>query len=693
MRFISSARAILTASPALLLALATAQPIHAADEPGEQPAAKPVAASASATVQVQAGVKVKANADEEAKPAAEKQPAKPNKEKQAKEKPAVEKPKAEKPAVDKPAPVKPAAEKPAAEQPVAVKPAAPVDDRDNPIPRLMNNLQSENVNVAASAARSLGVVCSPDGKTGAEAKPVIAALIEKLKSPQGAVLRRESATALGNIRAKESLDGLADAMTDEDVEVAMAAGNAVAKILPVDEARAYLQRRGSEEAESVKVAAYDAMAPIAKPEDVEFLSAGLNIDNWRIQMAAVKGLEKAVRAGANLDSDTYDQIAAVLGNEITNAASAAMMMLSNIRNEECVRAAIAAADIRGDGGPTDTTWRNRTWAIRSLNRMGWPTNRPAVNAVIRQLGDPTSNVSGEARSLLAGLRKNHYVTQDSLLPLFIVELEKAEPTQLRAAIMREIGSHVPQQYASRVAGVASRSLDDGLEDKDAWLLRANSITLLGASGWTGSMEQIASCVGDDVPNVRNAAGSALEQLSGLCTDEQRAVVSPLLRKHIEKTLDWRKSAVAARAAGAYPDVSLVEPLVLVLSHSVINVKDSAAHSLAKFAEGDDAELREAVNKQTHAELATNELAWEYGARVLGAVGDAKSIPLLTTILQRGHWRAQSNAATAVAAIAKENKINDKALTEALIKVAQSDILQVQDAANLALRNLAANGGG
>lgn len=559
---------------------------------------------------------------------------------------------------------------------------------ENPVPQLLKNLESDNVTIAAAAARSLGVVFAPGGKGGPEVGEATEALIAKLDSPKGADLRREAATALGRMRAQKAPEPLKKAIADEDVQVAVAAAEAVAAILPTDEARSFLKERGQDESENVKAAVFAALAKIAKPEDADYLAAGLELENWRIQKGAVEGLERAVRSGAQLDPETYDHVAAVLGNEIVNAANASVHFLTHIRNEESLRATIKATRIRGDGSETDGTWRARAMALRTLYHLGWPTCQQALPAIIDNLGDRTANVTNEARRILNWGRKEHYVSQQDLFPILLIQLEKAEPLRLRGGIMREMGNHVDRQYASRVAAVSAKTLEAAMEANEEWTARQHALILLGASGHTGNIETIAQCVHDNVGNVRNAAGTALQELAPLCDAERLAMVPPVLQPLLEKPVDWRKTAIAARAMGYYPSSEAVEPLARLLSHSVINVKDGAADALSQYAASQDETLRESVKKATFAELGSTRGAWEYGSKVLGALKDAEAVPLLITVLRGGDWRTQSNASTAVAQIAEDNKIADKELSDTLIKVAQSEVLQVQDAANQALRVLA-----
>jgi HEAT repeat protein len=555
------------------------------------------------------------------------------------------------------------------------------------VPQLMKNLDSDTVRIASSAARSLGVIFSPGGRGGEEKGEVVGLLIERLESPRGAELRRECAVALGRIRATEATEGLKKAMNDEDVDVAMAAGEAVGQILPIDEARVFLIEQGSGESELVQVAAYHGLAPIAKPEDADFLIRGLKAKNWRTQQAAVGGLERAVRAGAQIEPPAYDAAAGVLGSEITNAANAAVHFFTHVRNPESFRALVAAADTRGDGSASDTTWRNRTYALRAVYHLGWPSNRAALPVVFRNLGDPIANVSNEAKRTLYELRKDHHVSHADLFPAMLVELEKADSLPMRAGIMREMGSQVDRQFASRVAKIASATLEEASKDKAAWPARTYAITLLGASGFTGAMEPIARSVSDDVANVRQAAGRALEALSPVCPPEERAKVAPILQPLLATPVDWRKTAIAARAAGYYSGADAVDPLVKLLSHSVLNVRQGASHGLVAIIDRKDDALRTAVDGQIYSELAGNRRAWEFGSPILGALEDKKAIAQLTKILDEGDWRAQEAAARATARIAAATPINDEALSRALIRAAQSQVVQVQDAANVALREL------
>ncbi len=303
----------------------------------------------------------------------------------------------------------------------------------------MKNLDSDTVHVAGSAARSLGFIFAPGGKGGDELPKVTAMLIERLDSPKGAELRKESATALGRMRAASATEGLKKAMGDEDIEVAMAAGEAVGQILPVDEARAFLIKRAADGSESVLVASYHGLAPISKPEDAAFLIEGLATKNWRSQMDSVRGLQRAVQAGAQLPPEAYDAVAAVMGCEITNAADAASQFCQAIRNSESLRAVLKAAETDGDGD-AERAWRTRAYALRTVYHLGWPVTRDSLPVVIRQLGDRTVNVTNEAKRILATLRKEHLMTQADLFPLLLVELEKAEPLPLARASWKRWGS-------------------------------------------------------------------------------------------------------------------------------------------------------------------------------------------------------------------------------------------------------------
>ena len=568
----------------------------------------------------------------------------------------------------------------------AIRGQAPAADTVS-VPQLIKNLDSPSLKVAASAARSLGVVFAPGGKGGPELTEVTKLLTERLASTSGADLRREAAIALGRMQAASAVEPLTKAMADEDIAVAVAAGEAVGQVLPVDDARKLLLTKAEDPSEQMQTAACSGLAPICKAEDAGVLAKGLAGKNWRLQQAAVKGLERAVRAGAKLEPAQYDAVTLVLGTETPSAADTALHFFTHVRNDESSRALLKAIDTRGDGGKEDATWRVRTYALRTVWHLGWEAQRDAIPAVARQVGDPIANVSNEARRILNNLRKDNIVSQADLFPVLLTELEKAEPLTMRAGLMSEMHGDVDRQYASRVAKAASKTLHDASESKEAWPARAYAARLIGASGYTGDLELLAQCCSDDIQNVRAAAGKALEDLSPLCKAEQRTVVAPILMPLLVKPVDWRKTAVAARAVGYYANPDVVEPLTLLLGHSVINVREGASHALVVIAQSGDAQLAKLVDASIYPELEKNTKAWEYGAHVLGALEDRKAAPLLTTILTKGEWHAQAAAAKAVAQIADKNKLSDQALSDALIQAAQSDVLQVQDAANNALRVL------
>lgn len=561
----------------------------------------------------------------------------------------------------------------------------------DPVPRLMKNIDSGAERVAAGAVRSLGAIFAPGGRGGDEKATAETAIAEKLDAANPLILRREAANALGRMKATTALDALKASIEDDDYGMAIASANAVRSILVVDEARAFLREIADDDAEGVRVAAFDALSQIAAAADRDVLEKGLDSKNWRIQTSAIRGLQRAVRNGARPEPEMYDRIGGFLGSEIANTSNAASEFLHRTRNAESVRALIVAAETHGDGTKSDPTWRTRSTAIRALRHMGWPSNSKAVPAVIRQLGDRTANVTNEARALLNQLREEKRLKRDQLYVMCLVELESSSNLTQQAGIMAEMGNHVPDAYASRVSRVAAKSLaaanaKDG--GKGNWEVRTRSINLLGLSETTGAIEDIAACVSDDVPNVRQAAGAALSRLGRHCNEAQQDKVGEILMPWLLDTRDWRKTAIAARNIGYYPSTNAVAPLVKLLSHGIVNVKDGARHSLVNLVEHEDDGYRDQVQEALMPELKDTDLSWEYGARVLGALRSPETVPTITRMLTHGNWRVKENAAKAVQVLAASQKVEDEGLNNALIRTAQSDIRQVLEASNEALRLLA-----
>lgn len=559
------------------------------------------------------------------------------------------------------------------------QPAAPLS-----VPQLLRNLESDNVNTASSAARTLGVIFAPGGRGGEDKATVVTKLIAHLDSQKGMEIRRQCAIALGSIRAAEAAEPMKKALADDAVEVVIAAGEAVAQVLPVDDARAYLAEVGKGDAPLAKVGAYHGLAIIAKPADAPFLLTGVTSDNWRAQQASVRGLERAVRAGATLEIADYKKIATVLGTDTVNAADAAVHFFTHIHNAN----AIAALEDAADPEVHPANWRQRAKALRAIYHRHWPRNRPQLPLVIRNLGDKTVNVNNEVVGILNDIREKGRVRMHTLMPVLVSELERAKPLRRRAAIMGQMPYEIEPQYASRTAVVAARTLTEAAKDEAEWVAHAQSLRIIGATGYSGVMEDVAKSVDSNVADVRAAAGTALQRVGSVCPPEQAAKVAPLLQPYLTKSVDWRKTAVAAASVGAYANDATIDPLVDLLAHSVLNVRRGASRSLVLIASDADSPLRAKVDTAVHAKLANNPAGWEYAAPVLAALDNPKAITLITKMLRNGDWRTQEAAANAVKSLAANHKISDDALNKALVAASQSEVLQVQRATDNALRELA-----
>jgi len=734
--------------------------------------------------------------------------------------------------------------------------AATAPAKANPIPQLQKNLESLDEHVSSNAARSLGIVFTSRDTSKEQLQKVVDTLMEKLKTGKWTRLRLECIAALGAIRARKAVEALKETMRDENITISFAAGKAIVQVLHADAARTLLKNMGAEESESVQRVVYRTFIELATQDDVEFLMKGLDSKNWQVQMDALRGLERAARAGARMKDAIYAKVASLLGNEIANVAETAMNLLVNVRSADALNTLKKAAETKGDGGSADSSWRTRSYALKAINRIGLPSNESCLSAVIRQLDDSTANVIREAKAVLNSIRANrHYfrvpkedlqrATASYLYPRFLAELEKAESLGLRAKIMREMGAAVPRQYADRVARAAAKSLEDSVKDKSAWDLRNQSlvllgasgaagneaattealkalkkalenrgdggeqnttwrtrsraleafntigyprnkqllplvirqlddptanvlnetrsvltrirknpkaqedylfgillkeleaaeterlkakimiemaetvptryasrtakvasealadslekpaawelrtgaITLLGGSGTTADIEAIAQCVGDNIPNVRQAAGKALIKLSELCEETEKARVISTLLPFVVKSADWRKAAVAASAIGSYPTSEAVKALVRLAGHSVTNVQQSASEALIDFVNSGDKKLRDEVEAAILPAMQSKQETWEYGANVLGALKIEAAFPILVNVLRQGQWRAQVNAINAVVDIASKLEVKDKKVTDTIIRCTHSRVRQVHEAANQALRLL------
>jgi HEAT repeat protein len=564
----------------------------------------------------------------------------------------------------------------------------------NPVPKLLKNLESADGRVAAAAAISLGAIFRDRDEGSADAKKAVDALKTKLSADNPQRLRLETAHALGQIRARSSVDALKSMVLDENSTVSLSAAHAIGRILPDNQAAQLLKSvADANPSEAVLLTVYAAMAKVAGPNDVDFLVKGMQNANWRIQVEAVRGLETAANRGARLAPETYTAIAGLLDNDVANIANQSTHFLAHTRTTQALNTLIVAVETHGDGGATDLSWRTRTHAMQALYKIGMPRMSPALPAVIRQLGDRTTNVVNEVQRIFKSIGENERVPRGYLTPLLVTELEKSQSLRLSSKIMAELGNKVPRQYASRTGAAASKVLAESIKDPAQWEARTRAVILVGSCGRTADATVVAGCIGDDIANVRQAAAGAAQQLGKLVSAEERAAVVKVLIPLLTNTNDWRKTAVAATASSAYLSNDLVTPLIGLLTHDVVNVQAAASRTLRHYAAGRDETIRKAVHEAIVPVIKANPSCWEYSAQVLGVMPPDASVPLLITMLTDGEWRTKENAARAVRQLAGHNTIRNKALNDALIKNTQSNIRQVQESANDALRLLTPQGTG
>ncbi|MEM7395065.1 MAG: HEAT repeat domain-containing protein, partial [Verrucomicrobiota bacterium] len=436
----------------------------------------------------------------------------------------------------------------------------------NPVPQLLKNLDSLDEHISANAARSLGIVYKSKDTGREQLQTSVEKLIEKMNASKWTRVRIECIRSLGEIRAAGAVEPIQEILQNENMSIATAAADALSQILHVDAARALFKQAGSDATEHVRRVAYGAMVNLATQDDVDFLVAGIDSDNWRIQVDALRGLERATGAGARLSGEVYGKMASVLGNEIANVSDAAINALIRTRSAESINTLIAAADTTDTGVTGDTSWRVRANALRAINRIGFPGNERALPAVIRQMNDRTGNVTREVSKALAQIRSAHHYFRSTpeqvrpiadryLYPKFLAELEKADSPALRSKIIDQMGTaRVSRNYAARVADVAAKSLDKAIAHTDGTQLRNQSLELLGSSGSTGvdaalitsltALQKALENAGDKTtadPTWR-VRSRALQALRRIDYPRNRTLIPHVIRQLDDKTANVLKEA-------------------------------------------------------------------------------------------------------------------------------------------------------
>lgn len=557
----------------------------------------------------------------------------------------------------------------------------------------IEGLKSSDAGVSANAAARLGglLASTRENRSEDELDRAVRALSAKVNAPPGTdprswVVRRAAAEALGRIGVYACVEDLKDALSDADLEVVIAATEALGRILPPDEMRKLLHAK-LEGTGQARTAAARYLGRRADAEDLAALEGGISAEDWRTRTHCATGLARMAKQGAKLPEGTCRKLADQLGDSTANASGAAKDALIASGSEAALKAVMAAAQESGSGDKDDASWRTRSAAVEVLGRIGVKAveehlGQPGVeewfSVVIRGLGDDVLNVSNAAKGALAG------VPADTLYPRLVQAFRTNDGPAVRGAVLSAMSRILSDERKDAAAALALKALEGTGDKKGAVELRAGALQLLGAAGASHVAEAVAACVLDDSPLVRNSAVTALSRLV-VKEDKERAAVSAALAAGLASN-DWRKAAAAAKAISNFPSSEAITALVRDgLGNAIVNVQEASVAALLNYSS--DPGRKAQVEKNLLAEADANELTWEYGAKVMGGLKTKDAVPALVKMLRadggEGHWRTQLNA---IAALAVIGVMNDE-VENALRLCEQSEIAQVKAAAQAGLRAL------
>jgi len=560
------------------------------------------------------------------------------------------------------------------------------------VDKALEGLKSSDTDVSANAAARLGGLLSSTRENRAEDEldRAVRALSDKVTAPPGTdprswVARRAAADVLGRIGVYACAEDLKKALRDVNLEVVIAATEALGRILPPDEMR-HLMHDKLEGPGHAGTAAARYLGRHAEAEDLAALEGGLSAEDWRTRTHCAAGLAHVAKQGTKLPEETCRKLAEQLGDSTANAANAAKDALIASVSGPAIKAVMAAAQKRGSGDKEDVSWRTRSAAVDVLGRIGIKAAEEHLgqgveewfSVVIRGLGDDVLNVSNAAKGALAG------VPPGTLYPRLVQAFRANDGPAVRGGVLSAMSRILPEGQKDAAAALAVEALEEAGDEKGAAELRAGALQLLGAAGASGVAEKVAACVMDDSPLVRGSAVMALSRLV-LKEEKERAAVSAVLAVGLASD-DWRKAAAAARAISNFPSSGAITALIRDgLGHAVVNVQEASVAALLNHSS--DPGRKAEVEKVLSAEVDANEMTWEYGAKVMGALRTKDAVPALVRMIRayggEGHWRTQLNAIAALAAI---GVMNDE-VENALRLCEQSEIAQVKAAAQAALRAL------
>ena len=378
----------------------------------------------------------------------------------------------------------------------------------------------------------------------------IQTLINKLKDPEGGV-RRDAAEALGKIGpdAKPAVPALSEAFKDKNEVVRLAAGVALARIVP--EGVPALIEALKDKNEVFRLAAAVALARIG-PEAVPALIEALKDEDKVVRVFAAIALAEIgpeakaavpdlIEALKDKDKDVRRVAAQALVKIGLEARLAVPVLIEAFKDENRDVRRFAAQDLGSIGSEAKSAVPALSEALKdedihvckqaaqALGQIG-PEAKAAVPALIEALKDKGNDVRLEAAEALGKIGPEAKAAVPALIEAF--KDENRDVRRFAARALERIGSE---------AKSAVPALSEALKDKDESL----SVRMVAAWALMGigpeAMPALIEALKVENRDVRRAAALGLGEIATALRDD--------------KATDMIKDLIAAKKAlSAYPEL-------------------------------------------------------------------------------------------------------------------------------------------
>jgi len=522
------------------------------------------------------------------------------------------------------------------------------------------SLQDDNASVRSEAVSVLANLSR--GSIVARKMAVVAAT--KVLAHADVVVQEAGAGAIKHVigedesERRHAIDCLGERLRDRDLVVRRRAVLEISRLgregLLGEDALGSLGVALRDAEPDVRRAAFDALAKVAKPEDVavaQAIGGFLQSHNIMTRRAALQALATVIEKGGTAAVVAADLVVSRLEDEEADVREDAVATLQRLRpgtdSERSFKATSVAMALLGHH-----SWQVRKVAVNAVASLALPGEDGPISAIAELAGDSAWHVRKAVAQALghlgqlpesAGCSEHAVSSAAKLVDDWQVEVQEAAVDSLE----RIAGKGHMKAIRATVSLLDRQTVNDwksSMEYAVAALLRVADKTDPEA------IRQVASRLESDDSFVRKAASEALIRL-GL---PDRGDIVEAISKFIDHPqVHVRYSAAIALGGNGRQDVATVAALGQLLEDQDAQVRQAATSSFRRVAKpAKEATVNAIMERLTHGTPDTREAALEALSGVADP-GDPMVIKVLATQLEDIHSFVRQSASEALLKLTDE----------------------------------------